>query len=442
MARKFANFFATKLKNDIDAIQTSIALETLPRDKDNNLITEGRIVIEARNSDKREIIKYTGIDVGTTAITGCTRGDGRTIATTHSKGAISEVNVTGEDITDLYDYVDNFINTYPLKNLYDNAIINSGCSVAQRVTAPNLSTTYQFGAVDRFAAKATGTAVSAGTIGQTTTPSVVSIGQALKLANVTITGTGVIFLRYRMEAKDALQFKNLAASFGCLVRQDTGVSVNAKIYINKPTAADNFTSTTNIATSANIPVAHNTNTLIKLENINAGNLGDVSFGLEIEIQLAVGAVTTKNFEFCNFVFNKGALLAPFMPKSFTDELLACKRYYEKSYRYETAPGTSVGEDYTQMSVGEVYPGRPYRQKIVFQVPKAKTPVFVTRSADGTVGRVGYGVAGSSYGVAGTAAFDSNSSAALISPESVFIGSVGNYNPDNIGTSCWTADAEL
>ena len=328
MARKFANFFATKLKTDMDATQTNISLETLPRDKDNNLITEGRIVIEARNSDKREIVKYTGIDIPTTSITGCTRGDGRTTATTHSKGAISEVNVTGEDLTEIYDYFDTFTNTYPMKSLYDNAIINAGCMVSQRYdAAPALSTTYQYGKVDRFAAKAAGTAVTAGTIEQTLAPSVVAVGAALKIVAATITGTGIVSIRYRMEAKDAQMFKNLAASFGCLVRQDTGVSINAKVYINKPTAADNFTSVTNVATSGNIAVPHNTNTVVKLENINTGNLGDVSNGIEIVVELACGAVTTKNFEFSNFVFNKGALLAPFMPKRYQEDLAACQRYY-------------------------------------------------------------------------------------------------------------------
>jgi hypothetical protein len=37
----------------------------------------------------------------------------------------------------------------------------------------------------------------------------------------------------------------------------------------------------------------------------------------------------------------GDVALPFMPKSFDDELRACQRYYEKSYNYSDAPGTSV-----------------------------------------------------------------------------------------------------
>ena len=192
-------------------------------------------------------------------------------------------------------------------DLFANAIINGSCLVAQRPTPPNISTTYQYGKVDRFAAKGTGTLVSAGTINQNLTSLVAAAkGAEIKLAGVTITGTGIVYLRYRMEAKDAQMFKNGIASFSCWVYHDVGSAINATIYIGKPTVADNFASVTAIANSGAISVPNTTRTQIKFENINAGNLGDVSNGLEIEIQLACGAVTTKNFSFGELVFNQGA----------------------------------------------------------------------------------------------------------------------------------------
>lgn len=94
----YGNFRATKLSNDIDAVTASIKIDTLPRDSTNAIITSGRLVIEPRNTDKREIIKFTGVDIPTTTLTGVLRGRGGTSATTHSKGASVEMNVTAEDL--------------------------------------------------------------------------------------------------------------------------------------------------------------------------------------------------------------------------------------------------------------------------------------------------------------------------------------------------------
>lgn len=97
----YQNFFATKLFTDIGAADTTITLETVPTE------TSGRLVLEARNATQREIISYTGVAGNT--ITGVTRGIGGTSAKTHSKNALVEMNLTAEDIEDLYDAYDNFL---------------------------------------------------------------------------------------------------------------------------------------------------------------------------------------------------------------------------------------------------------------------------------------------------------------------------------------------
>lgn len=227
---------------------------------------------------------------------------------------------------------------YANTDIYRQAIINGSFEIAQRVTAPNLSTTYQYGAVDRIAAKGTGTAVSAGTIAQTTSPNVGSTGYALKLAGVTITGTGIVYMRYRMEAKDAVKFKNKTVSLGLKVRHDVGSSINYTIYLAKPTASDNYASTTAITNSGALAVANTTATQLKMEGVS---IGDVTYGLEIEVQAACGAITTKNFEYAEMQLCVGSYLLPFSARSFDVELKACQRYYEKSYAYATAPTTAA-----------------------------------------------------------------------------------------------------
>lgn len=230
------------------------------------------------------------------------------------------------------------VRTQPLFFVHPRSdIINSGCEVAQRFTAPTISSTYQYGQVDRWAAKATGTLVSAGTVTQTAAANTGISGYALKLAGVTLTGTGKVFIRYRMESKDALAFKNNPASFSARVYHDVGSSINYIITVRKPTVADNFASVTDIANSGNISVPTATSTMIKFENINTGSLGDVSNGIEIEIEADPGAITTKNFEFTEFQFNRGSVANQYVQKAYGEELLACRRYcYNK-----VAPGTNL-----------------------------------------------------------------------------------------------------
>lgn len=317
-------------------------------------------------------------------------------------------------------------------------IINAACEVGQRVTAPNLSTTYQYGVVDRFACKGTGTAVSAGTIAQTAAANVGSTGYALKLAGVTITGTGKVFARYRMEARDALRFKNGIASAALKVYHDVGSAINYIIRIQKPTAADNFTSLTSIADSGNISVPSGTATLIKFENINSGNLGDVSNGLEIEIEVACGAITTKNFEFTDWQLNLGSVVNPnFIGRQFADEIAACQRYYEKSYPYASPPGTTYADVYYN-SAGQrdngggnaFIEGRGY-----FKVRKRAAPTmrwYNPRTGAGTTHWAAGGVTGTDY-----TAMTVN----LGFETMCYFASTTSGGDFHIG-SCWTAESEL
>lgn len=51
----------------------------------------------------------------------------------------------------------------------------------------------------------------------------------------------------------------------------------------------------------------------------------------------------------------GSVALPFMPKSFDQELSDCKRYYQKSYVYATAPGTATSTGKVECSWGTASP---------------------------------------------------------------------------------------
>jgi hypothetical protein len=204
-------------------------------------------------------------------------------------------------------------------------IINGGMEISQELvtgTVALVNNTAKY-ACDLFSIKPSGTAVSAGTQAQIANSTIGTSGYALKLAGVTITGSGTIQQRYRMEAADAVKYKNKQASFGMLELQDTGGSLNYTIQINKATVADNFASVTQIAISGNLAVPSATGTLIKLENVS---MGDCSNGIEICVTIPCGAITTKNFETTEWRMNVGAVVLPFVCGSRVEELAKILRY--------------------------------------------------------------------------------------------------------------------
>lgn len=206
-------------------------------------------------------------------------------------------------------------------------IDNASCQVKQQSGTTNLSTSPQHAKVDRFAAWASGGAVSAGTIGQNTAATIGRAGYSLQLAGVTLTGAGKLAVRHRMEALQARQLRNRTVSFGVAVLHNCTGAINYTVNLRKPTAADDFTATALIASSSAQSIASGVASRVLFQS---QALGDVSNGLEIEIVADCGAVTTKNFEFTEFTLAADCAVTPaFNPlRGFSDELVACQRFWE------------------------------------------------------------------------------------------------------------------
>jgi hypothetical protein len=171
-----------------------------------------------------------------------------------------------------------------------NAIINGGCLVSHRGNK-SLSTSWQYGPVDLLAVKAEGS-VSAGTIKQATSAfSLTVTGAACFVENATLTGSGAILFRRRIEARDAALFYNMPAYFSARTYHDVGSTQNYVITIRKATSADDFSSTT-LIDSDTVTVANDTNASIAMA---ISDMGDCRNGIEIEVKISCGAVTTKDF---------------------------------------------------------------------------------------------------------------------------------------------------
>lgn len=226
-----------------------------------------------------------------------------------------------------------------------NAIINGGMQVGQGSDCAFGSSVPAAGAgygkVDRFQCWATGTAVSAGTATQITNANCGRTGYALKLSGVTLTGLGVVYIKQRVESINALRFKNQTASFAIRVYHDVGSNINYTVTIRKPTASDNYASTSTISTGSATSVASATETLLTFENVS---MGDCSYGIEIEVKAECGAITTKNFQFAEMQLEEGPVATQFEHVSYEQELMRCLRYREviAGNAYNQVPAYAYG----------------------------------------------------------------------------------------------------
>ena len=252
-------------------------------------------------------------------------GDKAPLASPTFTGTPASVTaVTGTDTTQIATTA--FVNaSLGRKNL----IINGDCLVNQRGEDYNLvkdaytwDSTNLYGP-ERHEGMATGTEVSAGVWEQILASNITATKRAFGFTGVTLTGAGVLYHRYRMEYQDATRIAGKSVSFSCDVYHNVGSAINYTIYIRKADSQDNFSAVTAIGNSGAISVANTTSTKIYYNNVA---LGDCSNGLEVEIKIECGAVTTKNFEQSNLQLEVGAKYTNFEVSSFQEELDRCHRY--------------------------------------------------------------------------------------------------------------------
>lgn len=315
--------------------------------------------------------------------------------------------------------------------LVPNSIINGGMQVAQR-GAPNLSTSYQYGKVDRWAGRASAGSVSAGTVTQSTSSAASSSGFALHFSGITLTGSAKLAARYRIEAKDAVRLKNQTAIFSARTWHDVGSSKNATITVNKPTVADDFTSVTLIGASGSLAVADQTATAIS----HSLALGDCSNGLEIIVELDTGAMTTKNWHLAEACLIPGtAAPATFPGRPFAIEVAACRRYFEKTFAYGIAPvqnGTSYDGALFWRANGTSQGGARW----TFKVTKRAAPTIVTFNPS----QANANWRNITAGADGTAALGGNGPAAIDDGVVILCNTSGSNNDQHYLHA--TADAEL
>lgn len=228
---------------------------------------------------------------------------------TAAQGALADSAVQPGDLAAIAtsgDYGD--LNDIPLAGLA-NAIIN-GCGRISHRGDQDLTTSWGKAPVDLLGVKAEGT-VSAGTVKRMTTAfSLTETGHATFVENVTLTGSGAILFRRRIEAKDAWKFYNQPAHYSARVYHDHGANVDFIITVRKADTADDFASTTDIATDT-ISIANDGNADIDLA---IADMGDCRNGIEIEVKVDCGAITSKDTFLGQEQFSIGTAKRPFLAR--------------------------------------------------------------------------------------------------------------------------------
>lgn len=240
---------------------------------------------------------------------------------TAAQGAKADTAVQPGDLAPVAtsgDYGD--LDDIPLHGL-ENAIINGCCRVSHRGDQ-TLTTSWDKTPVDLLSVKAEGT-VSAGTIKQVTSAfTLAETGHACFAENVTLTGAGAILFRRRIEARDAWKFCNQAAYYSARVYHDHGAGVDFIITIRKADAVDDFSATTQIATGT-VNVANDANSDIDLA---IADMGDCRNGIEIEVKVDCGAITTKDTFIGEEQLSIGSAKRPFIARPVTLEEKLVHRY--------------------------------------------------------------------------------------------------------------------
>lgn len=277
-----------------------------------------------------------------------------------------------------------------------NACYNGACRVLAEA-AKSLTTSPLYAKVDAWTAWASGGAVSAGTITQGT--SIGTYGKAMMLSGITLTGAGVLSVRQRIPAADAVFLKNKTINFSAHVLQNTGGAINYTIVVRKPTASDNYAGVTTIGTSSAQSVSTGTDTQITY-SVAAG---DCSAGLEIEIQASCGAITTKNFEYSDMQLEEGSSATEFSQTSLAEDLVKCGFLFEKSYAQNTDPAaaTTTNMVYIGTPSGTTNVGTGIRWKFPKRAGASHT--FTHWDGAGNVSKIStYNASGFTHNTAGLA----------------------------------------
>lgn len=220
-----------------------------------------------------------------------------------------------------------------------NYIINGGCQIAQTgyISVGPANDVFIVGGTDMaVSAKSAATAMAVGNA--TGAPTVTGYMHQVVLSS---SGAVTVSAGFRIEALDAVSLNGKTVTFKCMAWQNSGGTLQARLRIRKPSASDDFTTLTTLATGSDFSVADSTGVESSLTYTMGAS--DASNGLQVDIEYTTaGAVTSKSFRIGDVRLVEGSIAPPFVAESVQVTFSKCQRYYEKTFDLGTAPAQASG----------------------------------------------------------------------------------------------------
>lgn len=320
-----------------------------------------------------------------------------------------------------------------------NYLINGALDFFQRnVSAVNLTTSPVYANADRFMCYYSGTVTGTPQVQRSTT---VPTNLRSKFSQQFIcrrnASAVTLEIEQRIEAVLARDLNSTGGSFSCYINPDIATSVS--LHLSVPTAEDNYTVMNPEFYNQSVTVTPGGGwQLIKFENISIPT--NVVNGLQVEVVFNLPSGTdgsNVNHYITQMSFVSGSKAVDVFNRhgrGIAEELVACQRYYEKSYNVDVSPGTAATDGLTYGKlVAAVVTSGGWGSTSFLKVYKRVLPVISVYAENGTVNSVSLNRA-SNYSSA--AVFQNATSFAVLNTGSTQ-GSIGVEL-----TYQWVADAEL
>lgn len=132
-------------------------------------------------------------------------------------------------------------------------------------------------------------------------------------------------------------------TFSCYIYNNTAGSFTPSLLLGTPAAVDDFTTVTNKLTQTlqACPVGAYTQVSYSVDISGYTNINN---GLQVEIQIPTGVLVAAQLIYVKEMqLEPGSSVTNFEYKLFSEDYFECKRYFQKSFLYATAPAQNAGQ---------------------------------------------------------------------------------------------------
>jgi hypothetical protein len=199
-------------------------------------------------------------------------------------------------------------------------------------------------------------------------------------------GSGFTTISQKIESLNCYGLSGQTVTISFWAKQPSGSNALG-IALYYPTAVDNYTSTTIIASTTVTPTSTWAQYTYTVSSLPANVLN----GLQLAFN---GANASSNFYITGVQLETGSVATPFERRLYGQELALCQRYYENSYDTGTAVATNIGNDsQSRHTIAVVSNSKAWSIGTPYKVKKRTNPSVTLYNRAGTSGQWFWGAYG-------------------------------------------------